>query len=75
MTTTPTPVPPSRTGLGATASDGRPGVALKGNLMVWEKDRLAWWDRAKRGTLAGVASDPRVAMFVRNPTRVLWSCG
>ena len=23
--------------------------------MVWDKDHLAWWERAKRETLAGVA--------------------
>ncbi|HKC92099.1 MAG TPA: hypothetical protein VKE23_12325, partial [Candidatus Limnocylindria bacterium] len=38
------------TGLVATANDGQPDVALKGSLMVWDTDHLAWWERAKRET-------------------------
>jgi hypothetical protein len=44
-------------------------VALKGSLMVWDKDHLAWWERAKRETHGALASNPKVAVFVRNPTR------
>src|SRR5438034_2721071 len=57
------------TGLVATSNDGQPDVALKGSLMVWDKDHLAWWERSKRETLAAVSANPRVAIFVRNPTR------
>ena len=57
------------TGLVATANDGQPDVALKGSLMVWDKDHLAWWERAKRETYAALASNPRVAVFVRNVVR------
>ena len=57
------------TGLVATANDGQPDVALKGSLMVWDRDHLAWWERAKRETYAGLAGNPKVAVFVRNPTR------
>jgi hypothetical protein len=57
------------TGLVATSNDGQPDVALKGSLMVWDKDHLAWWERAKRETLAALGANPRVAIFVRNPTR------
>jgi pyridoxamine 5'-phosphate oxidase-like protein len=57
------------TGLVATASDGQPDIALKGSLMVWDKDHLAWWERSKRETYAALAGNPRVAVFVRNLTR------
>jgi hypothetical protein len=57
------------TGLVATARDGQPDLALKGSLMVWDKDHLAWWERAKRETYAALASNPRVAVFVRNVVR------
>jgi hypothetical protein len=57
------------TGLVATANDGQPDIALKGSLMVWDKDHLAWWERSKRETYAALATNARVAVFVRNPTR------
>lgn len=57
------------TGLVATATNGQPDLALKGSLMVWDKDHLAWWERSKRETYAALATNPRVAIFVRNPTR------
>ena len=57
------------TGLVATSNDGQPDLALKGSLMVWDKDHLAWWERSKRETLAALAVNPRVAILVRNPTR------
>jgi uncharacterized pyridoxamine 5'-phosphate oxidase family protein len=57
------------TGLVATANDGQPDVALKGSLMVWDKDHLAWWERAKRETYGALATNARVAVLVRNPTR------
>jgi hypothetical protein len=57
------------TGLVATSTNGQPDLALKGSLMVWDKDHLAWWERAKRETYAALATNPRVAIFVRNPTR------
>jgi uncharacterized pyridoxamine 5'-phosphate oxidase family protein len=57
------------TGLVATVNDGQPDVALKGSLMVWDKDHLAWWERARRETYSALASNPKVAVFVRNPTR------
>ena len=57
------------TGLVATSNDGQPDLALKGSLMVWDKDHLAWWERSKRETLAALAVNARVAILVRNPTR------
>src|SRR5256885_6961915 len=57
------------TGLVATSNDGRPDLALKGSLMVWDRDHIAWWERSKRETLAALGTNPRVAIFVRNPTR------
>jgi uncharacterized protein len=57
------------TGLVATSNEGQPDLALKGSLMVWDKDHLAWWERAKRETLAALGTNSRVAIFVRNPTR------
>src|SRR5437867_11631503 len=57
------------TGLVSTSNDGQPDLVLKGSLMVWDKDPLAWWEPSKRETLAALGTNPRVAVFVRNPTR------
>src|ERR1700704_1124466 len=57
------------TGLVATSNDGQPDVALKGSLMVWDADHLAWWERGRAETEAGVRANPRVAVMVRNLTR------
>ena len=59
----------NNTCLVATSNDGWPDVGLKGSVMVWDKDHLAWWERSKRETLAALGANPRVAIFVRNPTR------
>jgi hypothetical protein len=57
------------TALVATSLEGEPDIALKGSLMVWDKDHLAWWERIKRATFAAVGAGGRVAVFVRNPVR------
>jgi hypothetical protein len=57
------------TGAVATANDGRPDVALKGSLMVWDTDYLAWWERGRAETEAAVRANPHVAVMVRNIVR------
>ena len=49
----------------ATSLDGSPDLALKGSFMVWDHDHLAYWERALNETLAGIRSNPRVAVLVR----------
>jgi uncharacterized protein len=51
----------------ATASrDGQPNLAFKGSMMVWDRDHLAFWERAKGETLAHLRENPRVAAVYRN---------
>ena len=57
------------TGLVATANNDQPDLALKGSLMVWDKDHLAWWERGRRETYAGLLNNSKVAVFVRNVVR------
>jgi hypothetical protein len=57
------------TGLVATSNDGEPDVALKGSLLVWDADHLAWWERGRAETEAAVRANPRVAVLVRNIVR------
>jgi len=57
------------TPLVATSNDGQPDIAYKGSTMVWDKDHLAWWERSKRETFAALGTNPKVAVWVRNPVR------
>jgi hypothetical protein len=57
------------TGLVATSNDGMPDLSMRGSLMIWDRDHLAWWERGKRETYAGLEANPKAAVFVRNPTR------
>ena len=51
----------------ATASkDGQPNLAFKGSLMVWDKDHLAFWERAHGETLAHLRENPKIAAVYRN---------
>ena len=57
------------TGVVASSNAGRPDVALKGSLMVWDADHLAWWERSRAETEAAVRANPSVAVMVRNVVR------
>ena len=51
----------------ATASkDGQPNLAFKGSVMVWDKDHLAFWERAHGETLKQLRENPRIAAVYRN---------
>ena len=59
--------PDGYTMLVATASkDGAPDLAFKGSVMVWDKDHLAFWERAHGQTLANLGENPQVAVVYRN---------
>jgi uncharacterized pyridoxamine 5'-phosphate oxidase family protein len=53
----------------ATSNDGWPDAGLKGSVMVWDKDHVAWWERTLRETYAAVQRNPKVCVFCRNPVR------
>ncbi len=40
-------------------------LALKGSMMVWDADHLAYWERAMNETLGAIRANPRVAVLVR----------
>jgi len=51
----------------ATASrDGRPNLAFKGSVMVWDNEHLAFWERAHGETLAHLRENLRIAAVYRN---------
>jgi hypothetical protein len=59
--------PDGYTMLVATASkDGAPDLSFKGSFMVWDKDHLAFWERAHGQTLANLEENPQAAVVYRN---------
>ena len=51
----------------ATASkDGAPDLSFKGSFMVWDKDHLAFWERAHGQTLKNLEENPQAAVVYRN---------
>ncbi len=53
--------------VGTASSDGEPNITFKGSMMVWDKDHLAFWERAKKDTLAHLEENPQIVVFYRNP--------
>ncbi|MBI5947275.1 MAG: pyridoxamine 5'-phosphate oxidase family protein [Chloroflexi bacterium] len=58
----------------ATAGEaGMPDLAYKGSLMVWDNDRLAFWERVHGTTLQNMVENPHACVLYRNPsTRLAW---
>ncbi len=49
----------------ATSNGSDVDLALKGSMMVWDADHLAYWERGLNETLAAIRANPRVAVLVR----------
>jgi hypothetical protein len=49
----------------ATSQDDSPDLALKGSIMVWDNDHLAYWERGMNETLAGIRHGGKVAVLLR----------
>jgi hypothetical protein len=46
---------------------------MKGSVLVFDRETLAYWERAKRSALDNVAENPNVVIFYRNPEkRINW---
>ncbi len=59
--------------LGTATADGRPQISMKGSVMVFDRETLAYWERAKRSALENVAANPHVVIFYRNSAlHVTW---
>ncbi len=59
--------------VGTATSDGKPQISMKGSVMVFDRERLAYWERARRTALENVADNPQVVVFYRNPARrITW---
>jgi len=59
--------------LGTADKDGQPQLSLKGSVMVFDSETLAYWERATRSALENVSENPRVVILYNNPgKRIRW---
>ena len=59
--------------LGTASGDGYPQISMKGSVLVFDRETLAYWERAKRSALEDVGEPPNVVVFYRNPEkRINW---
>jgi hypothetical protein len=46
---------------------------MKGSMMVYDRETLAYWERSMRSALENVAENPNVVVLYRNPgKRINW---
>ena len=55
--------------LGTADKNSQPQLSLKGSVMVFDFETLAYWERAKRSALENVAQNPKVVILYNNPER------
>ena len=59
--------------LGSASKDGHPQISMKGSVMVYDRETLAYWERSMRSALENVAENPYVVVLYRNPgKRINW---
>ena len=51
------------------SSDGDPQISMKGSVIVYNDDTLAYWERSKRTALDNVRQNPKIVVFYRNPEK------
>lgn len=58
----------------ATASQhGMPDISYRGSTLAFDREHLAFWERAKGETLRNLEANPLACVFYRNPeTRKSW---
>ena len=51
----------------ATANQaGQPDIAIKGSMMIFDKEHFAWWERSLAEQILQVEENPHVVIFYRN---------
>ena len=57
--------------IGTASASGMPNISYRGSVMVFDRQRLAFWERAKGGSLSNLAENPQIEVFYRNRDRGL----
>jgi len=55
--------------LGTSTRDGHPQISPKGSIVVFDDDRLCYWERSNRSALKRLEENPHVAVFYRNAAK------
>ena len=59
--------------IGTVDTNGQPQLSLKGSVMVYDSETLAYWERAKRTALENVVENPKITVLYNNMTdRIRW---
>ena len=59
--------------VGTASKDGRPQISMKGSVLVYDDETLAFWERSMRTALGNIRENPRTVVFYRNPQeRIGW---
>ena len=59
--------------VGTADKDGQPQLSLKGSVMVYDSETLAYWERTKRSALENVSENPKVVVLYNNTgERIRW---
>lgn len=54
-------------------ASGMPDIAFKGSIMAWDKDHIAFWERALGTTFSNLQANGQCCFLYRNPEkRTLW---
>ena len=57
--------------VGTATRDGQPQISIKGSVLVYDQESLAYWERSKRSALENVGENPKVVIFYRNTEKRL----
>ena len=53
--------------IGTVSADGEPQISMKGSVLVFDRETMAYWERAWRSSAANIVANPKVVLFYRNP--------
>ena len=56
--------------IGTVDKNGQPQLSLKGSVMVYDSETLAYWERAKRTALENVVENPKITVLYNNMAEV-----
>jgi predicted pyridoxine 5'-phosphate oxidase superfamily flavin-nucleotide-binding protein len=57
--------------LGTASASGEPQISMKGSVIAYDSETLAYWERAKRSAMQNIKENPKVVIFYRNTEKRL----